>query len=129
MTGPIFTVDRKPTRFPKSRKLLTKHSYNRVFDRPNKSVDSCFTVLWKTNESDRGRLGLAISKKVVKRAVDRNHLKRLVREGFRYHQHCLMGVDIVVLARHGLPLGSNGTITDSLTGHWRRIAKRLGQTC
>jgi len=45
------------------------------------------------------RLGLAISKQVSRRAVERNRLKRLVRESFRRVRHRLPAVDVVVMAR------------------------------
>jgi ribonuclease P protein component len=45
------------------------------------------------------RLGLAISKQVSRRAVERNRLKRLVRESFRRVRHRLPAVDLVVMAR------------------------------
>ena len=48
---------------------------------------------------DQARLGLAISKRVSKRAVDRNRLKRLVRESFRRIRHELPHVDVLVMAR------------------------------
>ena len=47
------------------------------------------------------RLGLVIAKKNVRLAVQRNRIKRLLRESFRAH-HGSQGIDIVVLARRGL---------------------------
>lgn len=49
------------------------------------------------------RLGLAIGKRIAKRAVDRNRLRRRIREAFRLEYPALPeGVDLVVLgARPG----------------------------
>jgi ribonuclease P protein component len=42
------------------------------------------------------RLGVVVAKKLLKRAVDRNRVKRVVREQFRLHRAALPGVDLVV---------------------------------
>jgi ribonuclease P protein component len=43
-----------------------------------------------------------IGKKSVKLAVERNRLKRLMRDSFRLNQQLLAGLDIVIVARKGL---------------------------
>ena len=51
------------------------------------------------------RLGLVVGKKLLKRAVDRNRLKRVVRENFRLRRLQLPAYDLVVrLAVKGVPL-------------------------
>lgn len=45
------------------------------------------------------RLGFAVSRKVDKRAVGRNRIKRVLRETFRQVRGHLAGGDIVVVAR------------------------------
>lgn len=69
------------------------------------------------------RLGLVFSKKNVRRAVDRNRLKRLTRESIRLQQHQLPGVDIVVLARRGANELDNATLHRQLFGMWRRLER------
>ena len=66
----------------------------------------CFSVRYKVNTLGQPRLGLAISKRVSKRAVERNRIKRLVRESFRRARLELPPVDLMVMARDqasGLP--------------------------
>jgi ribonuclease P protein component len=79
------------------------------------------TVLARENGQRHPRLGLAIARKTLRRAVDRNRVKRLIRESFRLNAGRLPAVDIVVLARPGLQRRSNREIVDSLTRHWVRI--------
>jgi ribonuclease P protein component len=107
--------------------LLDAASYDRVFKRAKKSSDEFFSVLWRTNVLSEARLGLAISKKNIKRAVDRNRVKRVVRESFRLHQDSLSGLDIVVLSRRGLQVGDSARVRNSLEKHWERIAKAAEQ--
>ncbi|GAA0247739.1 hypothetical protein GCM10009126_11570 [Rhodanobacter caeni] len=54
---------------------------------------------FRDNELGHARLGLAVSKRVSKRAVERNRIKRLVRESFRQVRHRLPAVDLMVMAR------------------------------
>ena len=42
------------------------------------------------------RLGLVVGKKLLKRAVDRNRVKRVVREAFRLRRETLPSCDLVV---------------------------------
>jgi len=53
------------------------------------------------NQLKHPRLGLVVRKKFIKKAVDRNQFKRIVRETFRLHQHDLPDIDIVVMNRAG----------------------------
>ena len=55
-----------------------------------------FTVLLKANTLGAPRLGLIIPKRVLPRAVDRNRIKRALREWFRHNQTELGSRDILV---------------------------------
>jgi ribonuclease P protein component len=59
----------------------------------------CFLLRFGNNDVDTARLGLAISKRCSKRAVDRNRIKRLAREAFRRIRPDLPHVDILVMAK------------------------------
>ncbi|SEI71300.1 ribonuclease P protein component [Frateuria terrea] len=81
----------------------------------------CFSVRWRPNGLDHARLGLAISKRVSKRAVERNRIKRLVRESFRRARHGLPPIDLVVMAREAAA-GVPGTeLLVELDALWRRL--------
>ena len=58
---------------------------------------------WKLQTIPSGqansRLGLAISKKICKRAVDRNLFKRIARETFRQHRDDFALLDFVVMIK------------------------------
>lgn len=69
------------------------------------------------------RVGLIVSKKNVKRAVDRNRFKRLVRESVRLRQDHLPPVDIVILAKRGVQDIDNETLYRQLNGMWKRLQR------
>ena len=84
--------------FDKTHRLLTKQDYNHVFKRAKKFGNAEFTVLFCQNKLEKARLGLVISKKNIRKAHDRNRIKRILRESFRLKNN-LPAVDIVILAR------------------------------
>lgn len=102
-------------------------SYSRVFKRPNRSINENFTILWRTNRLDRGRLGLAVAKKNIKRAVDRNLVKRIIRESYRHQQHCLAGIDAVVLVRRDLSVRDKKRLRSSIDGLWQQVSRKIKQ--
>lgn len=115
------------SRFPRAVRLLSESSYSAVFGSKNIRVsDGLWTVLAVRNSLNppRARLGLAISKKRARRAVDRNRLKRLARESFRQHRQCLKGYDIVVMNRDRSVNATNPELSASLTRHWHKLTEK-----
>lgn len=105
--------------FSKEQRLLNKQDYNEVFAEAKKIVTSEFVVLFKKNNLGHGRLGLALSKKMIAKAHDRNRIKRLIREGFRNHQ--LPSFDIIFLARQGVAKKNNVMISTQLGKTWEKL--------
>jgi len=58
-----------------------------------------FSVFVRPNALATARLGIIVSRKTARRAVDRNRIKRLVREAFRRDPERFGSSDLVVLAR------------------------------
>ena len=98
-------------------------AFGRVFKQAERSRDNLFTVLYTDNDERAPRLGLAISKKNCRLAVERNRLKRIVRESFRQHQATLPGIDIVVLNQAGTHKANNKQLFASLGRHWQRCGR------
>lgn len=93
-----------------------------MFARPQRTADAYFTVLACSHGNAPARLGLAISKKQVRHAVQRNRLKRLAREAFRQQRAQLHGYDLVVMARPAAAKADNARLRASLTAHLERLA-------
>ncbi len=98
-----------------------------MFEKATRSRDELFTVFCRRSDEDLARLGLAISKKLCRRATARNRIKRVIRESFRQHQELLAGLDVVVINRAAAANADNPTMMISLEQHWGRCAKTCGQ--
>jgi ribonuclease P protein component len=110
---------------PKRNRLLKPEEYKRVFtQKPCRSVDDCFTILAVANAREQARLGLAIAKRDVALAVQRNRIKRIVRESFRHHGSYIKGMDLVVRATRNTANKSNGELFASLAEHWKKISQQ-----
>jgi ribonuclease P protein component len=110
--------------FPKSKRLLTKSDYRFVFAEPLRVCDAHLTVLARANGTGTARLGLAISKKSLRRAVDRNRVKRILREAFRQRYALLPGLDVVVMTRNGCADASSAALRTSFNRHWNMLLQR-----
>lgn len=110
--------------FPPQLRLKKPAEYKKVFARPVKSSDTYFTLLAIKNDFDHPRLGLAIAKKNIRKAIHRNVIKRAVRENFRLQQQSLGNMDIVVLARREAVDAPLELLRKSLEKHWLRLVSR-----
>ena len=81
----------------------------------------CFHMRYRRNELGHARLGLAISKRVSKRAVERNRIKRLIRESFRRMRHQLPAVDLMVMAREQASGASGTQLLVELDQLWQKL--------
>ncbi|CUX97119.1 ribonuclease P protein component [Candidatus Hoaglandella endobia] len=104
--------------FNRELRLLTPSCFVFVFQQPKKVGTSHITILGRLNTLNQPRIGLTVAKKYVKRAHERNRIKRLIRESFRLHQHTLPAMDFVVIAKKGVAKLDNHTLIEGLTTLW-----------
>lgn len=106
--------------FDKTRRLLSKSDYDVVFKQAEKLVVSEFIFLYRSNTVGHARLGLAISKKALSKAHDRNRIKRLLRETFRNNTN-ISSVDVIVLIRGNVKHVQNKDIIKKLERAWNKL--------
>lgn len=85
--------------FNRTYRLLKTDEFSSVFSLCQCRSNAFFQICIRPNAFGHARLGLVVSKKVNKRAVKRNAIKRMVREWFRLNQKTLGSTDYVVRAR------------------------------
>ncbi len=78
-------------------------------------------IIAVVNELSRPRLGMVIGKRVSPRAVDRNRMRRIIREAFRLNADTLPALDIVVMQRQKRLPDTDVAIAPLLDGVWRRL--------
>ena len=87
-------------KLPKKARMPAGRPYQRVFQRRQSVSDENVTVHVFVNEMSHHRLGFAVGKKMLRRAVDRNYMKRLIREAFRLERPGFQGgLDLVIRPR------------------------------
>ena len=111
--------------FGREKRLLTPQQFKAVFDSSSYKVPSKNVLLLaREKQLEHPRLGLVIGKKSVKLAVERNRIKRQIRESFRHNQDILNGVDIVIVARRGIADLSNIELRQQFDKMWKRLARQ-----
>lgn len=81
-----------------------------------------FLIRSLDNEQQQARLGLSVSAKRVKRAVQRNRIKRLARETFRHYQGGLPNKDYLVTYQ-GNALPQTDHLRETLIRFWQTEAR------
>lgn len=73
------------------------------------------------NGLGRPRFGMAVGARAAGGAVERNRVRRLIRESFRLQKQELPAVDVFVMAKAGARVATNPEIFMSLQRLWQEI--------
>ncbi|MBW8313023.1 MAG: ribonuclease P protein component [Rhizobium sp.] len=110
-----------PSDFPPSARLRVSAEFQAVFKAGRRLSSPQLRLFAHVRaEASAPRLGVAVSKKVDKRAVGRNRIKRLARETFRRERHQLPPGDYVLIAQPG----ASALSSDELRGQWLQLLER-----
>jgi ribonuclease P protein component len=103
--------------FSRRSRLIKKQDFEFVFEKPHKLKRKYLIILYRSNQLACSRLGVITAKQYLKRAVDRNRVRRVIRESFRHQQALLKGLDIIVMVRsEWTPLAA--TLRDDIDSVW-----------
>jgi ribonuclease P protein component len=101
-------------RFPQEARIRKRRDFLRIQNRGHRLWGRQFIVYVRPSPTKRSRLGITVSRKVGG-AVQRNRIKRWVREAFRTQPELFsQPIDIVLIAKRGIDDFSLQTIREDL---------------
>ena len=115
------------TRFQRSQRLCRPAQFQAAYVQGRRFGNELFTATVRVNDGHASaRLGLSIAARSVGNAVNRNRLRRQVRESFR-RQQGLPPVDIVIGARNGARTAPAKELREALERLWKQINEAWAQ--
>ncbi len=110
--------------------LPSRNDFDLIFKSPD-ATSSTRDFLILANISARKkdhRIGFVTSKKKIRRAVDRNRFRRVIREYLRHHEPCFP-VDMVVIARKTPETLWSFRYQHFLNQAFTKLSRNLERTC
>lgn len=83
-------------RLVKQAKMIKTDDFSSVFNFRKRISMQYLAIHYQPNLHQRARLGLVVGKKIAKLAVNRNYMRRVLREFFRTQQHDICHVDLII---------------------------------
>lgn len=107
--------------FPVHKRLRRKVEFDAAYARGRRFGNGLFGLTASNSGQSGARLGMAVAVRTAGNAVERNRIRRLIRESFRVHQAAFPALDLVVSARpkaRGVPAAELRT---SLAALWQKV--------
>ena len=111
-----------PNSFPRTARLLKAGDFAALRGNSKRISVRHFLAEFRPTDQPTCRLGQAVSRRVSKRAVDRNRIKRLVRESYRHIRSELPCVDILMIARSSAVKTPSSDLREDLAMLWKKLA-------
>jgi ribonuclease P protein component len=113
--------------FSKASRLLSPSQYSKVFQKADYKLSTSALLMLGSKSTLSPRLGIVVAKKNVKSAVQRNRLKRIIRESFRLRQEDFDTIDLVVLVRQGLDKMNNHDVFIQINKLFDELINKLNR--
>jgi ribonuclease P protein component len=109
----------------KSDRILKRSEFLCLSDSGGRFHTNFFIVVFAPANSGRSRIGITVSRKIGG-AVQRNRIKRLIRESFRLNRHLFTSPLLIsLIARKGLAEQSNLAVTQALKAIYDNLTRKL----
>ncbi len=116
--------------FSKQQRLLNPSEFKKTIGSPVAKIMNEAFVMYLHNEANlvsetHPRLGLAITKRNIKKAVQRNTIKRILRESFRLHYLNLPKLMIVIMSRRDLLALNKQEVRNKIDALWVQLQRKF----
>jgi ribonuclease P protein component len=109
------------TGLPPAARLRRAADFAALRHAPGRLDTRFFMIRYGPSAMGSARLGLAVSRRVSKRAVDRNRIKRNARESFRLARASLPAFDLLLIARQQAADAPGPALRADLDAAWSRL--------
>jgi ribonuclease P protein component len=106
---------------PAQRRLRRKADFDAAYAHGRRFGNGFFGVTAFLNDKGGPRLGLAVAVRIAGSGVERNRIRRVIRESFRLHQHELPSVDLIVSARGRAKDAPRRELHANLVELWKKV--------
>jgi ribonuclease P protein component len=111
-----------PFSYSRQYRLASKYEVQSVFEaKPRKVSRQYLLILYTPNQLEHARLGIIAGKQHLRRAVDRNRVRRIIRESFRHTKEKLKGMDVLVMIRSRCAQFETKVIRNEIDNLWQTI--------
>lgn len=106
---------------PRSYRLRTTQQFQNIFRNSRRLAKGSVAIFNLDNAINHPRLGIVVPKKYVRKAVQRNQIKRIMRESFRANYCKLPAKDFVLIAYKGAEQCENIKLREQLEWLWKKF--------
>jgi len=106
----------------KQNQLTKDKEFDNVFKNGQSSYDKIIGVKVMANDLDNSRFGILVSTKISKKAVERNKLKRQIREIIRLDLDIIKpGYNLIIITLGPILGKTHQEIEKSIRGHFKKL--------
>ena len=110
--------------FSRRHRFAARGSFGAALRSPRKLRGTSVILNVTDSAGTATRLGIALTRRLVPNAVDRNRVKRIVRDEFRRHEVKNRGLDCVVALRKPFDASLAGALREELRQLFDQLAAR-----
>jgi len=113
--------------FPRTARLLKRSDFDRVYKQGRRHFSPHMTVFYRPREQGSARIGFTVGR-VLGGAIERNRIKRRLREAVRLRRSALKyAVDVVINPKKSVLTVEFPVLVEEVSRAFAVIAKKLGE--